>query len=156
VTVEENHLSYTVREFDFSIACLFGTAQSGSILRMYPKDEGIPRAAQPDLVKSRRLVQLRISRWQLSITRYQGLLKPKLDETERQEIRTLLQEEKLSLKRHALKANQQSEPREGNWVPAPCRAGVEGEELIIERTVRQDAIRGTILGALAFLGVVRS
>jgi hypothetical protein len=105
MTVKENRLSYTVREFDFSIACLFGTAQSGSILRMYPKDEGIPRAAQPDLVKSRRLVQLRISRWQLSITRYQGLLKPKLDETERQEIQTLLQEEKLSLKRHALKAN---------------------------------------------------
>ena len=41
----------------------------------------------------------------LSITRYQGLLKTKLDETERQEIQTLLQEEKLSLKRLALKAN---------------------------------------------------
>jgi hypothetical protein len=41
----------------------------------------------------------------LSIPRYQGLLKTKLDEPERQEIQTLLQEEKLSLKRLALKAN---------------------------------------------------
>jgi hypothetical protein len=41
----------------------------------------------------------------LNITRYQGLLKTKLDEPERQKLQTLLQEEKLSLKRHMLKAN---------------------------------------------------
>jgi hypothetical protein len=41
----------------------------------------------------------------LAITRYQGLLKTKLDETERREIETLLREEELSLKRHTLKAN---------------------------------------------------
>jgi len=41
----------------------------------------------------------------LSITRYQGLLKTKLDETERQEIEALLREEELSLKRHTLKVN---------------------------------------------------
>jgi hypothetical protein len=41
----------------------------------------------------------------LSITRYQGLLKTERDETERQEIQTLLREEELSLKRDALKMN---------------------------------------------------
>jgi hypothetical protein len=41
----------------------------------------------------------------LAITRYQGLLKTKLDETERREIETLLREEELSLKRHTLNAN---------------------------------------------------
>jgi len=40
----------------------------------------------------------------LSITRFQDLLKTKLDEAERQEIETLLREEELSLKRQ-LKAN---------------------------------------------------
>jgi hypothetical protein len=44
----------------------------------------------------------------LTITRYQGLLKTKLDKTERQEIEMLLREEELSLKRHTLKANQRS------------------------------------------------
>ena len=41
----------------------------------------------------------------MSITRYQGLLKTELDESERQQIQTLLREEELSLKRHTLKAN---------------------------------------------------
>ena len=41
----------------------------------------------------------------LSITRYQRLLKTELDESERQQIQTLLREEELSLKRHTLKAN---------------------------------------------------
>jgi hypothetical protein len=41
----------------------------------------------------------------LSITRYQGLLKTELDETERQEIQRLLREEELSLKRYTLKAS---------------------------------------------------
>jgi hypothetical protein len=35
----------------------------------------------------------------LSITRYHGLLKTKLDDTERKEIETLLREEELALKR---------------------------------------------------------
>jgi hypothetical protein len=41
----------------------------------------------------------------LKITRYQGLLRTTLDGPERQKLQTLLQEEKLSLKRHMLKAN---------------------------------------------------
>jgi flagellar biosynthesis GTPase FlhF len=41
----------------------------------------------------------------LSITRYRGLLRTKLDETERQEIQTLLRAEELWLKRYTLKAN---------------------------------------------------
>jgi hypothetical protein len=32
--------------------------------------------------------------------------------------------------------------------------GLKAKRMIIERTVRPDAIRGAILGALAFLGVV--
>jgi hypothetical protein len=39
----------------------------------------------------------------LNITRYQRLLKTTLDETERQELQALLQEEELWLKRHTLK-----------------------------------------------------
>lgn len=39
----------------------------------------------------------------LNITRYQGLLRTKLDEPQRQKIQTLLEEEKLWLKRHTLK-----------------------------------------------------
>ena len=41
----------------------------------------------------------------LNITRYQRLLKTRLDETERQEIQTLLRQEELWLKRNTLKAN---------------------------------------------------
>jgi hypothetical protein len=41
----------------------------------------------------------------LNITRYQRLLKTRLDETERQEIQTLLRQEELWLKRYTLKAN---------------------------------------------------
>ena len=41
----------------------------------------------------------------LNITRYQGLLRTTLDESERKKLQTLLQEEKLSLKRNMLKLN---------------------------------------------------
>ena len=41
----------------------------------------------------------------LSVTRYQNLLKTSLDETERQEIQTLLREEEILLKRHTLETN---------------------------------------------------
>jgi hypothetical protein len=41
----------------------------------------------------------------LRITRYQGLLRTKLDEAGRQEIQTRLREEALWLKRHTLKTN---------------------------------------------------
>jgi hypothetical protein len=41
----------------------------------------------------------------LNITRYQGLLRTKLDEPERQKPQMLLQEEKFSLKRQMLRAN---------------------------------------------------
>jgi hypothetical protein len=41
----------------------------------------------------------------LNITRYQGLLKSRLNEAERREIQTRLQEEELWLKRYTLKMN---------------------------------------------------
>jgi hypothetical protein len=42
----------------------------------------------------------------LNITRYQGLLKTRLDETERQSIQTLLAEEQVWLKQNIPKADQ--------------------------------------------------
>jgi hypothetical protein len=49
----------------------------------------------------------------LKITRYQGLLKTRLDEAERQSIQTLLAEEQVWLKQNIPKADQQSGPRRG-------------------------------------------
>ncbi len=47
----------------------------------------------------------------LNITRYQGLLKSALKETERQSIQTLLAEEQVWLKQNMPKADQEEEPR---------------------------------------------
>ena len=49
----------------------------------------------------------------LNIARYQGLLKTRLDETERQTIQTLLAEEQVWLKQNIPKVDQRSEPRRG-------------------------------------------
>jgi hypothetical protein len=49
----------------------------------------------------------------LNITRYQGLLKTRLDEPERQSIQTLLAEEQVWLKQNMPKADQRSGPRRG-------------------------------------------
>jgi hypothetical protein len=49
----------------------------------------------------------------LNITRYQGLLKTRLGEIERQSIQTLLTEEQVWLKQNMPKAGQRSEPRRG-------------------------------------------
>jgi hypothetical protein len=47
----------------------------------------------------------------LNITRYQGLLKTRLDEAERQSIQTLLVEEQVWLKQNMPKADQPAGPR---------------------------------------------
>jgi hypothetical protein len=49
----------------------------------------------------------------LNIMRYQGLLKTRLDETERQSIQTLLADEQVWLKQNMPKADQRSGPRRG-------------------------------------------
>jgi hypothetical protein len=54
----------------------------------------------------------------LNITRYQGLLKTRLDETERKSIQTLLAEEEIWLKQHMLKDDSKPRPRTG-W---QCRS----------------------------------
>jgi hypothetical protein len=47
----------------------------------------------------------------LNITRYQGLLRSALKETERQSIQMLLAEEQVWLKQNMPKADQEEEPR---------------------------------------------